>query len=69
MRDCKRFGSFVFWTIAFFVLLVPLTAEAPMASGSGCDFGCVTGYTYHTQAKRCMRGGDNCMVCTLRCEI
>lgn len=68
MRDRKLFRSFVWSTMAFFVLLVPLTADAPMASGSGCEWDCATGYTLHVKALRCMPGGDNCMVCNLRCD-
>ncbi len=67
MRDGKRFRSFVLSTMVFFVLLVPLTAGAPMASGSGCDWGCESGFTLNTQTWSCVAGGKDCMRCTLRC--
>lgn len=68
MRDRRRFRSFVLSTVAFVVLLVPLTAGAPMASGSGCDWACDDGFSWNNKIERCTFGGAGCMDCVLRCE-
>lgn len=69
MSDRKRFRSFVLWTITFFVLLVPLSAGAPMASGGGCDWGCADGFALNLRAGGCPSSGSDCMRCWIVCEI
>ena len=69
MRDRRRFRSFILSTMVFFVLLVPLTAGAPMASGSGCDWGCEDGFSLDLTRGGCPDTGSDCMNCWVRCEI
>lgn len=68
MKDRRRFRSFVLSTMAFFVLLVPLTAGAPMASSGGCDWECASGRFFDDAGLHCNNSGNNCMACTVTCD-
>ena len=61
MGDRKRFRSFVFWTMIFFVLLMPLTAGTPFAASGGCDWNCADGFSLDLNAGGCPSSGSDCM--------
>jgi len=69
--DRKPPRPIVFWTIVFFTLLVPLSADAPMADANAqCEFACAGGWSLSMGEGggwHCNNSGSDCERCWLIC--